>query len=78
MSDNGSSCDGMVIMSRYPVIDTGRCSNCKGCIEIAPHIFAFNVDMGMMQVIDLPEYDEQLVEEAMKNCPEDCIYWEKQ
>lgn len=29
-----------------------------------------------MEVIDLPDYPEEKVFEAMKNCPEDCIFWE--
>lgn len=64
-------------MKRLPIIDLGRCSECLGCIEIAPDIFRYNVDTGCMEVADLKSYQEDLVEEAMKNCPKDCIYWEE-
>lgn len=30
----------------------------------------------MMEVIDLHDYPKDLVDEAIKNCPEDCIIWE--
>lgn len=63
-------------MKRIPVIDLGRCSECGGCIEIAPTVFRYNTETGMMEVIDLDRYPEDLVDEAIKNCPEDCITWE--
>lgn len=64
-------------MRRIPVIDLGRCSECRGCIEIAPEVFRFNDQTGMMEVADLPEYPEQRVAEAIRDCPEDCIAWEE-
>ncbi len=30
----------------------------------------------MMEVIDQDDYPEDLVNEAIKNCPENCISWE--
>lgn len=63
--------------NRYPSIDLGKCSECKGCIEVAPKVFRYNSMTGMMEIIEQDEYPEHLVEEAMKNCPEDCIVWEK-
>jgi ferredoxin len=30
-----------------------------------------------MEVIDFETYSEELVWEAIKNCPKDCIYWEE-
>jgi ferredoxin len=29
-----------------------------------------------MEVIELAAYPVALVDEAIKNCPEDCIFWE--
>jgi ferredoxin len=63
-------------MKRYPSIDLGRCSDCRGCIEIAPQVFRFNPATGLMEVVDLDDYPVALVDEAIKNCPEDCIFWE--
>jgi ferredoxin len=63
-------------MKQYPSIDLGLCSDCRGCIEIAPGIFKHNPATGLMEVIELAEYPDALVDEAIKNCPEDCIFWE--
>ena len=62
---------------RYPSIDLGKCSECKGCVEVAPKVFRYNNVTGMMEIIEQDEYPEDLVEEAMMNCPEDCIVWDK-
>ena len=64
-------------MKKYPCIDLGLCSDCRGCIEIAPQVFRYNPATGMMEVIVLVAYPVDLVEEAIKNCPEDCIFWEE-
>ncbi|MGB3211571.1 MAG: ferredoxin [Desulforhopalus sp.] len=63
-------------MKRYPSIDLGLCCYCKGCIEIAPQVFRYNQATGLMEVIERAEYPDDLVDEAIKNCPEDCIDWE--
>lgn len=60
----------------YPTIDLGRCSDCRGCIEVAPKVFRYNATMGMMEVIDYRLYPKEIVDEAIKNCPKDCISWE--
>ncbi len=62
---------------KKPSIDLGACTKCGGCIEVAPHIFRFNEPAGYLEVCDLDSYDQELVDEAIKNCPEDCIYWEE-
>lgn len=61
---------------KFPVIDLGRCSECCGCREVAPDIFFYNEQIGRMDAIFLQEYPEELVDEAIKNCPKDCIAWE--
>ena len=60
-----------------PVIDLGRCSECMGCVEIAPDILQYNEFLGYMVVIEMDEYEVEEVDEAIKNCPEDCIYWDE-
>ena len=59
-----------------PVIDLGACTKCGGCIEVAPEIFRFNEAGGYVEVNELSGYDQELVDEAIKICPEDCIEWE--
>ncbi len=63
-------------MKRYPAIDLGLCSSCGGCIEVAPDLFRYNGETGLLEVIEREDYPEDLVDEAIKNCPEDCIFWE--
>lgn len=64
-------------MKRILIIDIGRCSDCYGCIEIAPNVFRVNEATGRMEVVDMKTYPEDIILEAIKNCPKDCIYWEE-
>ena len=66
----------LVSAVRRPTIDLGACTKCGGCIEVAPKIFKFNDAVGYLEVCELQSYDQELVDEAIKNCPEDCIEWE--
>ena len=59
-----------------PVIELSACTKCGGCIEVAPDIFQFNEAGGYIEVCDQAHYDQELVDEAIKICPEDCIEWE--
>jgi len=63
-------------MKKYPSIDLGKCNECMGCIEVAPSVFQYNKSFGFMEVVELDEYPLEDVEEAIKDCPEDCITWE--
>lgn len=63
---------------RRPTVDLSSCSKCGGCIEVAPEIFRFSESGGYLEVCDLDHYDAEKVEEAMKFCPENCIYWEEE
>ena len=65
-----------VILTKQPSIDLSACSKCGGCIEVAPGVFRWHEIAGYIEVCDLDIYDEQLVDEAIKWCPENCIYWE--
>jgi ferredoxin len=61
---------------RVPVVELSECSLCGVCVEVAPSVFRIS-DAGYVAVADLPVYPESEVDEAIKNCPEDCIYWEE-
>lgn len=63
-------------MKYYPYVDIGRCSQCFGCLEIAPEVFTYDEVTGMIVVADMQCYPESLVNEAIKNCPKDCIKWD--
>jgi len=62
---------------QIPVVDTGECTLCGGCIEMCPEVF-FENEFRRIEVADLEKYPEDGVNEAIKYCPEDCIYWEEQ
>ena len=61
---------------KIPVIDLGLCTECEGCIAACPSVFHFNEATGMMEVTEMDVYPEECVNEAIKNCPADCISWE--
>ena len=46
------------------------------CIEACPAVFKFS-SVGYIEVIELSAYPDSDVDEAIKYCPEDCIYWEE-
>ncbi|MBW2029676.1 MAG: ferredoxin [Deltaproteobacteria bacterium] len=64
-------------MRKVPVIDPSRCNDCQSCIELCPGVFRKNKETGAIEIIELPDYPEDEVEEAMSMCPEDCISWEE-
>ena len=61
---------------KRPVIDLEACILCEICVELAPHAFEIN-DSGFVQVLELDDYGDENIHEAVKNCPKDCIAWEE-
>ena len=61
---------------RVPLVELSICIVCGVCEESAPSVFRIN-DLGYVEVADLPDYPEAEVDEAIKNCPVDCIYWDE-
>lgn len=66
-----SSGEGM----KRPVVELSECIRCDVCVGVCPAAFRMN-DAGYVEVIDLSAYPEDEVNEAIKNCPADCIHWE--
>ena len=65
-------------MKKNPVIDLADCTDCESCVEICPAVFRKNRETGCIEVVDLEDYPEECVQEAIKMCPADCISWEKE
>lgn len=63
---------------RRLVVDVGACSRCGGCVDLVPEVFRLRDDTGLIEIIDDGGLDEEAVAEAIKYCPEDCIYWEEE
>lgn len=61
---------------KRPVVELSDCIQCNVCVEACPAVFEMT-DSGFINVKDLDCYPEEDVNEAIKNCPEDCIYWEE-
>ena len=60
---------------KRPVVELSDCIRCDVCVGVCPAVFRMN-DAGYVEVIDLSAYPEDEVNEAIKNCPADCIGWE--
>jgi ferredoxin len=61
---------------KRPVVELSDCIRCEVCVEACPAAFRMN-DAGFIEVIDLNAYPEEEVNDAIKNCPADCIHWEE-
>ena len=59
---------------RMPDVDLSKCIICEICVEVCPDVFRLN-EAGYIEVIDLFLYLFSSVDEAIKNCPTDCIFW---
>jgi len=62
---------------KIPVVELSECTLCGICEEVAPSVFRI-ADVGFVVITELSNYPENDVEEAIKNCPADCIYWEEE
>jgi len=60
---------------KTPVVELGDCILCGICLEIAPSVFKLS-STGYIEISELPVYPEKEVDEAIKNCPSDCISWD--
>jgi len=60
---------------KRPLVELSDCIRCDVCVGVCPAAFRMN-DAGYIEVIDLEAYPEDEVDEAIKNCPADCIRWE--
>ena len=61
---------------KIPVVELSDCILCGVCAEVSPSVFHVS-DLGYVQVSELTEYPEEEVEEAIRNCPADCISWKE-
>jgi len=59
---------------RIPVVELSDCILCEICVDVCPSVFKIN-EAGYVEVADLSEYPGDAVDEAIKNCPSECISW---
>jgi ferredoxin len=62
------------VIMKIPIVELSDCIVCGVCVEACPEVFRLN-EAGYIEVIDLAGYPEKDVNEAIKNCPADCIQW---
>jgi ferredoxin len=60
---------------KVPIVELSECIMCGVCVETCPRVFRLN-DAGYIEVIELADYPEADVNDAIKYCPVDCIHWE--
>jgi ferredoxin len=63
-------------MARRVYIDEAECIGCGSCENICPEVFQLDHDAEKSRVIKPEGGPEDLIEEAMGECPMSCIYWE--
>ncbi|MCD6184942.1 MAG: ferredoxin [Deltaproteobacteria bacterium] len=59
---------------KKPEIDLTNCVLCEICTDYCPSVFRLNV-AGFVEVMELEEYPEADINEVIKNCRGDCLFW---
>ena len=59
---------------KRPVVELSDCIHCDVCVEACPAVFRLN-QAGYIEVVDLDAYPAEEVDDAIRNCPADCIRW---
>ena len=57
---------------RTITLDISACKGCGACTELAPQCFGWDENMDKPTLIQ-GEVDEELAQELIAYCPEDCI-----
>ena len=63
-------------MSRRVYIDKEECIGCGSCHDICPEVFEVNEEIEKARVIKSEGGPEDLILEAMGECPMSCIFWD--
>ena len=58
-----------------PQVNRADCIHCGGCEEICPKVFQVNHSLGFALIINPRGASALLIQEAMNNCPVQCIQW---
>ena len=61
-------------MARRVYVNEEECIGCGLCAEIVPEVFRLN-DEGVSKVIDPEGEAEDKIQEAIDECPVECIHW---
>jgi len=61
---------------KNPEVDLSDCSVCGICVDLCPGTFQLN-DAGYVEVVHSDDDPREDIDEAIKNCPGDCISWKE-
>jgi len=61
---------------KRPVVELSDCILCEVCVAVSAAVFKLN-DAGFIEVMEMQVYPEYEVNEAIKNCPANCIFWDE-
>lgn len=64
-------------MSKRVIIQEEECIGCGSCVELCPDVFEFDEDSGKAVVILPEDGPADCIEDAIAECPVECIYWEE-
>ena len=62
---------------RIPVIDKEACIACGNCEAVCPEVFRLNENLGYSEVIDPVGASEERIQDAIDQCPAQCISWQE-
>ena len=63
-------------MARKVLIDQDECIGCGVCEEMCPEVFHLDIGAGKAEVVQEEGGPEDQIQEAVDNCPVECIHWE--
>jgi len=63
---------------RLPVIVTEECIACGNCEQVCPEVFRLNESLGHSEVINPYGTSEDKIQEAIDQCPVQCIHWQEE
>lgn len=64
-------------VAKVPVVDAEACTGCELCCGTAPNTFAINDD-GVATVINPTGDPEEVIQEAIDDCPAEAISWKEE
>ncbi|MBM4272953.1 MAG: ferredoxin [Deltaproteobacteria bacterium] len=62
---------------RIPKVDADCCLACGNCEAVCPEVFRLNEALGYSEVINPRGASEERIQDAMDQCPAQCIDWEE-
>ena len=60
---------------KIPKIEEDECIACGNCEAVCPEVFRLNENLGHSEVINPQGASEEKIQEAMDQCPAQCIHW---